>query len=399
MQGERQGSLEVQYSTAFVPADIFNPAHYAGVHQPLEKAATLPPWCYVDEAFYRAEVEHIFMKVWNFLGRVDQIPNPGDYFTVNYVGVPLIIARGRDGEVRAFSNTCRHRGSKVAQDKGNCRAFICPYHGWVYNLDGTLRGANGMDKALDFDKGDYGLKPVRLETWGGFIFVSFDPDAESLMDYLGDMPEQFASYDCENLVTTRTVEFILPCNWKLFIENAMEEYHLPFVHKSTLNLKDFAHDIIPTVGNWDAIREKHEGTRALLEEDTGKGFPHIATLEGPPAEGTHYAVLYPSTMLGMTTDCLWWLEEHPRGPHEMKLIVGSCFPKETVARPDFDEKAKYYYKRWDQSIVEDNSASGLQHEGIASPFATAGRLSHHEPLVHHIAKWVIDRVVGNRPGG
>jgi len=377
--------------------DVFNPSHYAGCRRPLEQAETLPPWCYYDEEFYRAEVEHIFMKVWNFLGRSDRIPNPGDYFTVNYVGVPLIIVRGKDKVVRAFSNTCRHRGARVAEDKGNCRAFVCPYHGWVYDLDGALKGANGMEKAENFDRSQYGLVPVRLEEWGGFIFVNFDADAEPLLDYLGDAPEQLASYDCENLVTTRLTSFELDCNWKLYIENAMEEYHLPFVHKSTLNLKDFDHGIIPAEGNWDAIREKHEGTRALLEEDKQHGLPRIKTLEGPPAEGTHYVVLYPSTMLGMTTDSVWWLELHPMGPNKTKLIVGTCFPKETVERPDLEEKAKYYYKRWDKSIGEDNDVSDIQHEGVTSPFAKPGRLSHHEPLVHHIANWVIDRVVGNRP--
>ena len=104
-------------------------------------------------------------------------------------------------------------------------------------------------------------------------------------------------------------------------------------------------------------------------------------------------VLYPSTMLGMTKDAVWWLELHPQGVNRTKLIVGSCFPKSTVARPDFDDKVKYYYKRWDKSVVEDNEISGLQHEGVSSPFARPGRLSSLEPLVHHIANWVLDRVV------
>lgn len=386
----------MQENFALFGRDVFDPALYAKVRGPLETAETLPPWCYTSEEFYRAEVRNIFMREWNFLGRADRVPNAGDFFTVNFVGVPLIVVRGDDGVVRAFSNTCRHRGAKVAQGEGKCEFFQCPYHGWIYGLDGALKGAGGMREVKGFKRDEYGLVPVRLETWGGFIFVSFDKDAPDLMDFLGDLPEQLASYDCENLVTTRRVEFDLECNWKLYIENAMEEYHLPYVHKATLDLLEMNHDIIPTRGNWDAIREKHDGTRALLEEDQSHALPRIPTLSGPPAEGTHYVVIYPSTMLGMTKDTVWWLELHPQGPNRTKLIVGSAFHKEAIARPDFEDKVKYYYKRWDKSIVEDNEVAGLQHEGVSSPFARPGRLSRLEPLVHHIANWVLDRVLEDR---
>lgn len=381
---------------ALVGRDVLDPALYAKVRAPLDTAETLPPWCYTSEEFYRAEVRNIFLREWNFLGRADRVPQAGDYFTVNFVGVPLIVVRGEDGEVRAFSNTCRHRGSKVAQGEGRCEFFQCPYHGWIYGLDGSLKGAGGMRETKGFQRGQYGLVPVRLESWGGFIFVNFRSDAPPLADFLGDLPAQLASYDCDNLVTTRRVEYDLECNWKLYIENAMEEYHLPHVHGTTLNLLEFIHDIIPTQGNWDAIREEHEGTRALLDEDQEHALPHIPTLEGPPAKGTHYVVIYPSTMLGMTKDTVWWLELHPNGPSRTKLIVGSCFHKGAIARPDFAEKVKYYYKRWDKSIVEDNDVAGLQHEGVSSPFARPGRLSRLEPLVHHIANWVLDRVLEQR---
>ena len=373
--------------------EVFDPRAYARVRRPLLEAETLPVWCYTSDEFYRREVERIFMKEWNFLGRADRVPNPGDYVALNFVGVPLIIVRGMDGRVRAFANSCRHRGSRVVDGAGNCRAFKCPYHGWVYGLDGALRGAAGMEEAKDFLRPSYGLVPIRLETWGGYIFVNFDEGAPSLGTFLGDMAEQLESYRCEDLVTTRRTEYELACNWKLWIENAMEEYHLPNVHKQSLNLKTFKHGTIPTRGNWDAIREKHAGTRALLEEDKDKGFPHIKTLEGPAAEGTQYVLIYPTTMLGMTTDCVWWLETHPLGPNRMKLVVGSSFPKETVGRPDFEERIKYYYKRWDRSVDEDIKISEVQHAGVSSPLARQGRLSHLEPLVHKIANWVLDRAL------
>ena len=127
-------------------ADLFNPRHYEAVRRPLLDAETLPAWCYTSPAFYKREVDRIFMKVWNFVGSVHQIPNPGDYFALTFVGIPLIILRDGDGNIRAFANSCRHRGSELLSDSGNCKAIVCPYHSWTYGLDGRLRGAPEMDK-------------------------------------------------------------------------------------------------------------------------------------------------------------------------------------------------------------------------------------------------------------
>src|ERR1700689_2443418 len=124
-----------------IDGDMFNPALYESVRRPSTDAETLPPWCYTSEEFHRAEVKNLFMKVWNLLGRAERLPNPGDYFTVNYVGIPLLIVRGGDRKLRAFSNVCRHRGARLADGEGNCRAISCPYHGWTYGLDGALLNA------------------------------------------------------------------------------------------------------------------------------------------------------------------------------------------------------------------------------------------------------------------
>ncbi len=372
---------------------MFDPASYDRIRLPLERAETLPPWCYTSEAYYRAEVEHMFMKVWNLLGRADRIPEPGDYFTVKYVGVPIIFVRGDDGEVHAYSNSCRHRGTRIADGEGNCRSFVCPYHGWAYGRDGALLAAPGMDDTAGFDMADYGLVPLRLETWGGFLFVNFDGEAEPLSDYLGNLPVEMASYGYEDLVLTNHWSYDVACNWKLHIENAMEDYHVPWVHSTSLDLKDVQFWNVPTEGAWFDMRERHEGTRALLEEDAHHGFPRIGTLEGHAAEGTNFVCIAPSTCIASTTDCIWYVELHPQGPGSTKVNVGTCFPKETVARPDFDEKVRYYYRRWRRSVGEDNNISAVQQEGLASPFAAPGRMSTMEPLVRSLGEWWIDRVI------
>jgi len=151
--------------------------------------------------------------------------------------------------------------------------------------------------------------------------------------------------------------------------------------------------VVAGEGKWIALHEKHEGTEAILKGDTTT-FPHIQGLKGRNDQGTYFNLIYPSTMFGLTRDCMWWLELHPRGPGQTRLIVGSAFPKSTVARPDFEEVVQRYYKRWDKSIPEDNMISQLQHQGFSPLVPLKGRLAPDEPIVHVFNNWVLDRVLG-----
>ena len=372
----------------------FDRAAFANVFKAVEEAESLPPWCYTSKDYYDLEVENLFSRSWNFFGHVDQVAQPGDFLCVEYLDSPIVIVRGHDGQIRAFANTCRHRGTPVADGQGNCRAFTCPYHGWVYDLDGTLHGAPGMEKTAGFDPAANGLRRLRLEVFGCFMFVNFDDDAQPLIDYLGDFPALMGSYALENLALVRKAVHEVPCNWKVHIENAMEEYHLPMVHRATLNPKDMEHSAAPTSANWLDIRERHDDhTRALLIEDLAHELPHIPGLEGRAAGGTNYVCLNPSTMLGMTLDSVWYLELQPHGPDHTRVIHGACFPKETVARADFVGKVPYYYKRWDTALDEDNAIAALQHRGLKSRFARPGRFSHLEPLIPQLAQWWVARTI------
>ena len=373
-------------------ADIFDPRHYDGVRRPLLDAESLPPWCYTSDAFYRREVDEVLVKSWNLVGRVDEIPNPGDYRVFDLCGRSAIVVRGEDGEIRAFANTCRHRSTRLLDDTGHSRAIICPYHAWTYRLDGTLFGCRGMEKTRGFDKDSNGLAPVRSGIWAGFIFVCFSDECADLETWLGDLPEQFGSYRFETFELVRRRHYDLDCNWKLYIENAMEDYHTPTVHKSSIGLQET--DLIPTIGEWDSIHMESDATIAVLPEDTTP-FPHVEGLEGRPASGTSFTVLYPTTFFGTTQDCMWWLQTIPIGPRKCRVIQGSCFPASTVARPDFGEHVGKYYKRWDKSIPEDNAISERQQAGLDSAAAVAGRLSVHEPVVHSFGNWVVDRIIAS----
>ena len=151
---------------------LFQPVTYDRVRQAISDAETLPPACHHDEAFYGWEVKRLFHGSWHCVGRIDQLPDPGDYRTLDLAGAPVVLLRGDDGALRAFANVCRHRAMPLLDGEGNCERIRCPFRSWTYALDGTLTGAPGMKSARNFSLTDFGLQPVRLashETFGTYI--------------------------------------------------------------------------------------------------------------------------------------------------------------------------------------------------------------------------------------
>ncbi len=376
---------------ATAPASLFDPSHYAHVRRPALDASHLPAWCYSSQEWYDREVQRIFLKEWNFIGRADQLQNPGDYLTLEFVGVDVIVVRDKANQLRAFANTCTHRGTRLLTGEGNCGKVIkCPYHSWVFSLEGDLLATPGMEQTPNFERGPWPLTPIKLETWQGFLFLNFDPMSESLAEYLGDLTEQLASYNYSEMVCVRRKEYELACNWKVYIENAMEDYHTPTVHKTSVGNQKLIY--VETRGQWEVGHLVSEKSVAILPGEKAV-FPHIPELKGLAHGGTNFVLLYPSTMWGCAPDCMWWLELHPMGPARSKLIVGSCFPRSTIARPDFEQEVQKYYFRWDKSIPEDNHISEEQQRGLSSPYCRTSRVSTHEILVNTIANWVLDRTL------
>ena len=199
-----------------------------------------------------------------------------------------------------------------------------------------------------------------------------------------------------NEFCARRKTFTMDCNWKLFVENAKESYHIATVHRSTINkyasAKAAGYWVEEPTGEYVITFAQHEGSMALLKD--AKGFPTIESLVGRREGGGTYApLIYPSTYLACTIDCAWYLEMHPISANRTVLVHGALFPRDRLARPDFEELAKNYYKRWDVTIEEDIEASIRQQKGIETPFAPAGRFSYREPLVHQIDNWVLDQVL------
>jgi phenylpropionate dioxygenase-like ring-hydroxylating dioxygenase large terminal subunit len=193
----------------------------------------------IDPAYYELEREAIFKKTWLCVGRVEQVPRTGSYFTkeLAVADTSLIIVRGKDKEIRAFHNLCRHRGNKLVWNdfpgeevKGTCRVFTCKYHAWRYELDGALSFVQQEEEFFNLDKDQYGLKPVRCEIWQGFIFVNLDPAAAPLADYLGDFGKNLEGYPFHEMTEVFTYKAEINANWKLFIDAFAEFYHAPILH-------------------------------------------------------------------------------------------------------------------------------------------------------------------------
>ncbi len=201
----------------------------------LGQARHLPGFLYTSPEIFDYEVDTIFMKEWLCIGRVEEFENEGDYRAMRIAGEPLLVCRDASGALNAFSNVCQHRGVEVATGEGNLKSFRCPYHSWVYDLEGKLLGAPHSKEVEGFDFSTCALSRVNLDTWGGYIFVNFDPDCPSLADYLDeDGIREFAAFlRPESTRMSDKYVFDVPCNWKFIPENLMDMYHVGVIHKES----------------------------------------------------------------------------------------------------------------------------------------------------------------------
>lgn len=375
---------------------MFDPATYANVRRPLAQAHTLPPHAYTHAEWYRRELDEVLFKQWIFVTRVEEIPNAGDYLRVDVGGEPIIVVRDKEGRIRAMSASCRHRGTEVAAGRGNCASFKCPYHGWVYSLNGELIGVPGMDGVEGFDRRDWGLIPVRTETWGGFVFVNFDPASPPLLAAMGDLPERFKAYRFEEMRVTKKWVNRVEANWKIWLENSREGYHVNVVHRETY--RRFYHGRTP--GEWRC--SGISGVYEILSGTNDDGlylppnpvFPFVDGLSKEDQETTHFVIFYPLFLLNIPPSHLALHQLFPEGPEVTTVVTWMCFPKSTVERPDFEHAAKAYYEIPEMFIPEDKQACAAVQRGIRAGLAQPGRFSLEEKPCHEFAKYLLDRVVG-----
>ncbi len=374
--------------------NMFSADRYVSTRRPLGEASPMPADCYTSPDWYHREIETIFLKEWLLIARIEQLSKPGDYMVEDVAGEPVLVIRGQDNVLRAFSPFCRHRGTRLISGEGNCKVILCPYHAWAYNLDGTLRGAPEMEQVKNFRYEDHSLRPVRLDIWEGFIFINFDDGAKDLLPWLGDLPAKLAKYRLSELVVTRKRNYIVPCNWKFYVDNTVEPYHVPAVHGRTIQNVGprNAWRFEANEGSYILLYGTFPGSLSLLRGDTG--FPAIGDMTLDKDERHDLPFILPNTHLLCTTDTVWWVTIIPETSETCRVQVVSTFPKSVIDRPDFETLAAKYYKRLDVTNVEDNVIVDLQQKGARMKKYIPGRFSLWERNPHLFANYILDRVVG-----
>jgi choline monooxygenase len=208
---------------------------------PLPEASTIPaPW-YVDARIAELERQTVFSNAWQMVGRVDQVEKPGQFVTATVAGEPIVVVRGNDGVLRGFFNVCRHHAAAVVTEPcGQASILHCPYHGWNYGLDGSLKGMPEFEGVKDFDRQQNGLLPVKAETWEKFVFINLDPKAAPLRDFLGGLVKRVAPLGVTRTQYFDSRTYDIHCNWKVFVDNYLDGgYHVPHLHKGLSSVLDY----------------------------------------------------------------------------------------------------------------------------------------------------------------
>ncbi|HXM63931.1 MAG TPA: aromatic ring-hydroxylating dioxygenase subunit alpha [Terriglobales bacterium] len=207
----------------------------------LAEASTIPaPW-YVDSRITELEANAVFSKTWQMVGRIEQVEKPGQFVTASVAGEPIVVVRGNDGILRGFYNVCRHHAAAVVTEScGQASILHCPYHGWNYGLDGSLKGMPEFDGVRNFERQQNGLVPVKAEIWEKFVFVNLDPGAVPLRDFLGGLVQRMEPLGVSKLHYFGTRVYDIHCNWKVFVDNYLDGgYHVPHLHKGLNSVLDY----------------------------------------------------------------------------------------------------------------------------------------------------------------
>jgi nitrite reductase/ring-hydroxylating ferredoxin subunit len=382
-----------------VKPDLFNDAFFhslASSVRDVSLAETLPPACYTDASFYQFEKEAVFNHEWLCVGREDWVKAPGDYFTSQIIDEPIVVARTREGELKAMSSVCQHRGMLVAEGFGNARGFLCPYHHWTYGLDGRLVNAPAMERTCDFDKGAVGLPNFKVEVWLGFIFINFDLDAPPLSPRLTALESILKPYD---LATAEGPRPQAPgkyaWNWKVMFENNNDGYHASRLHQGPL------HDFIPShLAVFPKLPEDTAGYYRLngtLHPDAAFNATQKALLPIFPGLGEAergrmaFANIPPTLSLVVGADMVIYLIVRANGPESHEMDTGVLFAPGAMDSPGFEHKLHMTMAAANEIIAQDLHVDQLVQVGLRSRFAPRGRYSWQEGAQHAFNSWLTPR--------
>lgn len=367
--------------------------------RPTGKATGLPSIAYTSPDFLALEQQLLFASGWVYAGRAAELQKTGDIRPVTIAGQPLLLMRNRAGEINAFHNVCSHRNALILREPVSGRPTLtCPYHAWTYDLDGRLVrtphiGGQDVDDCPELDKDGLGLRPVRLDSWAGLLFVNVSGDAPALAEWLRPLTERWSAYDFSDLHYGGGKSYALDTNWKHAIENYLESYHLPWVHKG-LNSYSRMSDHYTFFAGPDA---GGQGTTVYAPAVAGGFSLPAQDLTAEQAAHAEYPVLFPNLMTGLQSDHFYVIDVQPDGPHRTKERFDIFFFGEKAMSENLAGLREETIARWDSVFIEDIDVVERLQQGHASSAATGGRFSPaQDQAVHHFQRRILERMLGRQ---
>jgi len=380
-----------------VPAPIDDVRVRAVLGDSLGASRTLPAEAYLSDAVFAWERRHFFEGSWACVGRADDLASAGDQRAIRIGDEGVLLVRGGDGVLRGFSNTCRHRGHELLEpgETRSLRAIKCPYHAWVYSLDGELAGAPRFGDVPGFRKHDYPLIDVRVAEWHGWVFVNASGDAPPFEEHVGNLDELVAPWEPRRLVVAETHEYVIRANWKGITENYHECYHCPSIHPALCTVTpvdsgaNYAHDGAWVGGSMELM--EHAETMSLSGESLGEP---IRGLDARQRREVYYFGLFPNLLLSLHPDYVMTHRMEPRGSSETWVECSWLFPPEALEREGFSPA--YATEFWDLTNREDWRACESVQRGLAGSGARQGPFAWSEDEVHAFMALVADGYLTGR---
>ena len=321
-------------------------------------AEGLPGRAYTDEAFLALENERLFPRTWTAAGVAADIPEPGDALPATVAGVPLVLARAKDGAVRAFVNMCRHRAMKVVTAKcSGLQALQCPWHRWTYDLEGRLIatpniGGVGQPSVEGFERAELGLKSVRCGVWLGTVFVNLDGKAAPLENHVAPFERYYADYDFADLRHGGMRDRTVPANWKRFLESGIEDYHLPWIHPQFFTPRTNWSGRSVIDGAMVGTESRIPGTLEI--EPDGPRLPRFAAYERNRDVGNFMAV-FPNVGISVTPDHVAISIYQPIAADRTYYRKDLYFIGDAATDPALEPARQAVYRMWDEINDQDHA--------------------------------------------
>ena len=352
--------------------------HRLGPFEPaLARALTLPAFAYTDPTILAAENERIFRRCWEPVGNAADVSQPGSFFTAEVAGAPIVVTRDAAGTLRGFYNVCRHRAGPVAVGKGSRKSLTCRYHGWTYSLEGRLVTTPELGAIEGFDPTCHGLRTIRVEQWGPLVFACLDDGVAPLLAVLGKIPEETAAHDLATMRPVARREYEVACNWKTYVDNFLEGYHLPTVHPGLFRELDYGKYRVDTFANYSS---QIAPIRPAADGAVGRYYA------GDDLAALYYWV-FPGWMLNIYPDNMSLNVVLPRGPDRC-VTVFEWFRRDPEAAGAAEAIERTI--AFSHGIqLEDISICEAVQKGLASGAYERGRFSAlRENGVHHFQSLV-----------